>query len=94
MKSKRNFLCVLQTHTLSNNQDKYGFTRYCGAPKSEVTKRCVRSLVESINYASFHLPDIDFKLCVLDDHSDDDAIAMLNLMMVEYPCMAINLFIF
>lgn len=64
-------LVALQTHSVSNNQDELaGFQRYGCNNKSEVTKRCVRSLVASLNYAVNNLPNLKIRLNVFDDHSD------------------------
>lgn len=71
-------LCVLQTHTLSNNQDGKGLVRYGSSDKAEITKRCVRSLVSSMNYAQTRLPNFKFELQVLDDHSDEKSIEILK----------------
>ncbi len=76
MLEKPHFLCVLQTHSTSENQK--GFTRYCGADKAEIMRRCVASLIASMNYAQNKLPWCEFKLVVLDDHSDLEAITALK----------------
>lgn len=72
------FLCVLQTHTLSNNQDSLGLKRYGCDSKSEVVKRCVRSLIASINFCKLIHPEHTYRLMVLDDHSDDTSIQVLK----------------
>jgi hypothetical protein len=64
---------IVQTHAAGNSQP--GKTRYCGAPKSEVTRRCAISLVRSINRA---LPDVDPTLTVFDDHSGPEALSDLR----------------
>lgn len=87
------FLIALQTHSTGNSQDTYKpyenfqFKRYGCDDKSEVMKRCVRSLIRSVNYAIKHLPDWEFKLNVFDDHSSEQAIAELksNLELARFP---------
>lgn len=74
-------LIVLQTHSLGDSLDvieNKPHERFVKQPKAEVTRRCVSSLVDSINYAKSKLPDADFKLVVLDDHSDSTTIKKLN----------------
>lgn len=74
-------LVILQTHSKGDNQHYAGFNkhqRYCNAPKSEVQRRCTRSLVESMNYAKELFVDVEFELVVYDDHSDESAITELK----------------
>ena len=70
-------LVVLQTHSKGDNQHYQGFNqhkRYCNAPKSEIVRRCTRSLVESMNYAKELFLDSDVELVVYDDHSDESTV--------------------
>lgn len=62
-------LLVLQTHTNSSRDETQH--RYCEAPKSEVSRRCLKSLVKTINYANRALAGIEIQLQVFDDHSDN-----------------------
>lgn len=74
---KLNLLVVLQTHSKGDSQHYLGITtaeRFCSAPKSEITKRCSRSLIESMNHAYETLPDFELELVVYDDHSDDQTV--------------------
>jgi hypothetical protein len=81
-------LFVLQTHTVSNSQDKPGkkMQRYTGTDKAEVTKRCVRSLIKSINHCQQQQPDVEYHLHVYDDHSDQLSLDILkaNLAMANF----------
>jgi predicted SAM-dependent methyltransferase len=76
------FLIALQTHNLGNSQDNLiegqTFTRYGCNDKTEILKRCTRSLIKSINYAEKRLFDVTFKLRIFDDHSTDEAINILK----------------
>ena len=74
--NKLNLLVVLQTHSVKSRDTTK--QRYCGASKAEIMRRCVTSLVDSINYASDLLPHVDISLQVFDDHSDDDAFNKLT----------------
>ncbi len=78
MMKKLSFLGILQTHTTSNNPAAKKAPRYCGAEKPEVTLRCVTSLVRSMNYAASMIPEFEFTLKVLDDHSDPKHIKKLK----------------
>lgn len=72
-------LCVLQTHSESNNQ--IGKERYCGAPKREVMRRCVASFIDSLNYVSSYSNlknEFTVRLHIFDDHSSDYALEKLN----------------
>lgn len=79
-----NFLIALQTHNLSNNQDNFKpydgfeFKRYGCNDKTEIIKRCTRSLIKSVNYAQEKLPNFTFKLNVFDDHSSEEAVKILK----------------
>lgn len=75
--NKINFLIVLQTHSRGNRDKK--IQRYCKADKAEVMRRCTRSLIESVNYACDFLPNFQFELVVLDDHSDSSSIEKLKI---------------
>ena len=60
---------ILQTHSLGNSQS--GMPRYCRAPKAEVLRRCLGSLVRSLAAAA---PEVDSRLIVLDDHSEETSL--------------------
>jgi predicted SAM-dependent methyltransferase len=87
------FLIALQSHNKSNSQDNYEpyegfkFKRYGCDDKTEVLKRCTRSLVKAINYAQEKLPTWKFKLNVFDDHSSEEGIGILkdNLSLSNVP---------
>lgn len=72
---RTHLLVVVQTHSLSNSQ---GGTRYCEAPKAEVTRRCVRSLAMSIDYARKEMPGIEIDFRIFDDRSDPETVAILE----------------
>jgi len=68
-----NVLVVLQTHSKGDSQHYLGMNqneRFVKAPKGEITRRCTRSLVETMNYAKELYLDSTFELVVFDDHSD------------------------
>lgn len=72
--NKQHLLVVLQSHSEGDNQHYAGYNkykRYTGATKAETSRRCTRSLVESMNYAKELFLDFDFELVVYDDHSSD-----------------------
>lgn len=69
-------LVVLQTHSKSNSQK--SLVRYCGAPKIEVSSRCVFSLIDSLNYAVENNPNTKIELQIFDDHSDEEFLRTLN----------------
>lgn len=74
-------LVVLQTHSKGDSQHDLGLhdmQRYCGAPKAEVMRRCVLSLIESLNIALTTLSELTVELQVFDDHSDVAAIKDLQ----------------
>jgi hypothetical protein len=52
--------------------------RYCGADKPEVTRRCVASLIDTMNHAKATVPDLDIELMVFDDHSDEESVKNLK----------------
>lgn len=52
--------------------------RYPGVPKIEVSKRCILSLVNSLNYARYKNPNLEVELRVLDDNSSEDFLIVLN----------------
>lgn len=78
------FLIALQSHNKSNSQDNYNpwegfkFKRYGCDDKTEILKRCSRSLIRSVNYAQEKLPNWKFKLNIFDDHSTKEGINILK----------------
>lgn len=72
-------LVVLQSHSRSNALEphKEDF-RYPGVPKVEVSKRCILSLVNSLNYAKYKNPNLEVQLQVFDDNSSSDFLETLK----------------
>lgn len=79
--NKLHVLVVLQTHSKGDSQHYLKMNdhkRFANAPKSEIQRRCTRSLVESMNYAKELFLDSDFELVIYDDHSDESAVQELK----------------
>lgn len=62
-------LIVLPTHSKSNAGP---YTRYCSSSKLEVTKRCFRSLIKTIQHCQQKENAVQYRLVVLDDRSDQE----------------------
>lgn len=72
-------LVVLQSHSKSNAlPDAKEEMRYPGVPKNEVSKRCILSLINSLNYALFKNPNLQVHLQVFDDNSDEEFLLILE----------------
>jgi len=72
-------LVVLQSHSRSNAlPDAKEELRFPGVPKVEVSKRCILSLVNSLNYARYKNPNLDIHLQVFDDNSSEDFLIVLE----------------
>lgn len=83
-------LVVLQTHSKGDSQHylkMHEMKRYCGEDKPEVTRRCVASLIDTLNYAKATVPDLQIELQVFDDHSDEESVGYLksNLAKATFP---------
>ena len=76
-------LVVLQTHTLGDSQHALNKPRYCGAPKSEVSRRCVTSLVHTMNAAITGHRELRLRLMVLDDHSEEGFLEFLATLLAQ-----------
>lgn len=62
-------LIVLQTHSVTNNQKQ--ITRYMTTDKAELSYRCVKSLINTINHLVDLKSDIlKIRFQIFDDHSD------------------------
>lgn len=88
MKEKTHLLVILQSHSESNAlKQKEKDYRYAGAPKVEVSKRCILSLVHSINYAKCRNSNLEVELMVVDDHSCEEFLNDLNaiLELAQFP---------
>lgn len=93
---KLNILVILQSHSLGDSQHYLGISkqeRFCKCPKAEITRRCSRSLVETMNHAQSLLSDSTFELVVFDDHSDENTIKELkdNLSIAKFKTQLIHL---
>ena len=73
---KTHLLVVVQTHSKGNRHKDSG--RYCGAPKIEVSSRCIFSVIDSLNYAQQQYPDYEIELQIFDDHSDQEFLDILQ----------------
>lgn len=73
-------LVILQTHSKNNAQKKQ---RYCKAPKKEVMRRCVSSLIDSLNYANNLNPELNIRLKIFDDHSDKESLDILHALTLK-----------
>lgn len=83
-------LVVLQTHSKGDSQHylkMHDLKRYCGADKPEVTRRCVASLIDTMNHAKATVPNLEIELMVFDDHSDEESVGYLtaNLSRATFP---------
>jgi len=70
-------LVVLQTHSKGDNHAYEGFVssdkkRYTGEGKLETSKRCVKSLIDSLNHTVDIAPKFKIKLKIFDDHSEKE----------------------
>ena len=75
--NKLNILVILQSHSKGDSQHYLNMNthkRYANASKGEIMRRCTRSLVESMNYATELFLDSEFELVVFDDHSDEQSV--------------------
>ena len=89
---KPNLLIVLQTHSISDSQRPNG-SRFVNVNKSEVMRRCTKSLIDSINYACSLLEYFTFELVIFDDHSDEMSLENLksNLNLAKFKNILFNL---
>ena len=75
-------LVILQSHSKSNNQKQ--ITRYMCQDKAELAYRCIRSLVNSLNYLHDLKPnEVNIRFQVLDDHSDESFLKRLDSVLKE-----------
>jgi len=73
---KTHLLVVVQTHSKGNRDEKS--ERYCGAPKIEVSSRCIFSLIDSLNYAQQQYSEYEIELQIFDDHSNQEFLDILE----------------
>jgi hypothetical protein len=72
---------ALQTFDQGNNQSGQ---RYCADTKAEVTQRCVTSFFESVAYAADREPESRHTICIFDDGSSAETIAVLKQLIQQY----------
>jgi|688.fasta_scaffold37182_4 predicted SAM-dependent methyltransferase len=78
-----NLLVVLQSHSKGDNHVYEGYMspeqkRYTGASKLETSKRCSKSLINSLNNFYKVAPNFEIELQIFDDHSDDEYLNCLE----------------
>jgi len=77
-----NLLVVLQSHSKSNNQKQ--ITRYMSNDKAEISYRCIKSLIKSLNHVLTEKPnEVRITLQILDDHSDSSFLDKLQQLMKD-----------
>lgn len=75
-------LVVLQTHSISNNQKQ--ITRYITTDKGEISYRCVKSLITSLNYLNkIKQGEVNIRLQIFDDHSDSKFLDRLDTILKD-----------
>ena len=75
-------LVVLQTHSKSNNQKQ--ITRYITTDKEEISYRCVKSLIASLNYLNkVKEGEVNIRFHIFDDHSDASFLEKLEAMLLD-----------
>ena len=83
-------LVVLQSHSRNNALEPCkDDLRYPGVPKNEVSRRCILSLVYSLNYAKYKNRNLEIELRVLDDNSNSEFLVILEkiLLLANFPVM-------
>lgn len=76
---KKHLLVVLQTYADANALESSKTSeRFVGKNKEEVSKRCVLSLINSLNYAKFKDKDLEIKLQIFDDGSNIEYLKILK----------------
>ena len=79
MENKTHLLVILQSHSESNAlKQRETAYRYAEAPKVEVSKRAILSLIHSINYAKCRDSNLEVELKIIDDHSCGEFLNDLN----------------
>lgn len=68
-------LIVLQSHSKSNAGD---YSRYCGASKLEVSKRCFLSLINTMEHCRVQQPEVTYRMVVVDDRSDAEFLELVR----------------
>jgi hypothetical protein len=74
-------LIVLQSHSKQDAWNIYSEDkkkRYVNAPKLEVSKRCFRSLLRTIQHCQTKQPEVTYRLIVLDDDSDQEFLDLVR----------------
>lgn len=69
-------LIVLQSHSIHNNQA--NIKRYMHDDKAEISYRCIKSLINSIEWCLQKENNINIKLKIFDDHSDEKFLVRLK----------------
>lgn len=76
-----NFHYALQTCDIAVRDDR---PRYCGASKSEITKKCVTSFFQAVDAIAKIRTDTSHNICIFDDHSTNSTVEYLKLLSKIY----------
>jgi hypothetical protein len=74
---------ALQTCDVASNQV---MNRITGTSKTEITKRCVTSFLNSVSFVSKIYPEINHVIKIFDDHSTDSTVSFLKSYIDRYNC--------
>lgn len=61
-----------------------GRPRYCSDSRTEISMKCVTSLVHSVQYCAQQLPNVDHCIMIVDDHSSDELVQYLQHLAATY----------
>jgi hypothetical protein len=71
---------ALQTCDIANNivNDRFAGNR------TEISKKCVKSFLKSVEYASKQKSDVDHHICIFDDHSSEELVKYLKTLVLQF----------
>lgn len=72
---------ALQTCDIANNVVN---ERITGTSKTEVSRRCVKSFLNSVEYASKQSDDVLHHIKIIDDHSTEEHVRYLKQLVIDY----------
>lgn len=79
---------ALQVCDVASNQ---GQERFCSNDRTLISKKCIKSFLESVKYVSKEKPEVHHTIRIFDDHSSPELISFINNTIVQYQSKNIDI---
>ena len=78
---------AIQTCDINSYQNQ---KRYASDSKTEISKKCIKSFLESVRECLLKKPEIKHTVAIIDDHSTNELVSFIEECVIEYSDIFIN----